>query len=275
MLNAVLSVPVVTLLLHCDAQLYGGVLRACFAPGFCVDTYLRGHTLTFSAPRHLRRVVERNLYPVCVSGPVERDVTAAFDLCAYRVRHGSGHIKILVSYASDHRSGTGPVGTRPDVDVNTLQVGRLGLGIRTVPPSLAMHPSPLQHIIAGCAARRFRVVDEPATEDDENFLLRRMRSLVARGWTHGGERVARAEPVPDVDCPICLGSHNPDAPEDWVALQPCGHLFHRRCLGAYVREHVRRQAVYPRTTRCAMCRASVRLYELVPGLDTPPPAITG
>ena len=264
-MDTLLRYPVVRAMLKVDAHVYGNVVRECFVPNADVAGYLdAGGTITLYARRSMQDVAERGIYDLCTADPRKISITSDYTQYEYMVRSKGGRRphRVLVSYISDFREQNGRVGTITDFDVNLLQLNRLGLSIKSIPKSIDRHPCPLAHLMDACGSKTLRVVNDPTTESNENFIVQRIADMATRGWKHRGCRVQYCDaPSNDTTCPICLEG---DERSDWVRLEPCGHMYHHTCLRLYANEHTRRQAVYPRTVKCPLCRDPIKSYELAP-----------
>ena len=69
-----------------------------------------------------------------------------------------------------------------------------------------------------------------------------------------------------VECPICLSDGNPGGvngpsgqENQWMALEDCGHVLCRKCLGLHLKHHHTREGDYGHgdSPRCPICRGEI------------------
>ena len=262
-LCALLDLPPVHALLKNGGTVYGNAVREALA-GTPVVPYLTQAPVVGSLPRHLQPILDRDLYDLVISS---RRLEARSDYMTieYRLRVAEPRFEctMLVHFVSEFRIlESSSHGTRVDCDVNLVAVTREGLQLRRLPQSLVSHPAPLTQVLKNIARRRFVIVAEPQSEAEERWLLERRESLRRRGWCSVGSAVeALAEAPEEADCAICLGC-GVDDDETWIRLRACRHAFHQCCWLDHVRSSIGRQAVYPRTVACPLCRGSIAYCDM-------------
>ena len=257
-----LNFPVVQSLLQCDTRVYGNVVRELCRPYCDITTYLRSSAIVAYVSRGLQNVVERSIHQFATKREAFA-VTPDYSIYRYRVNLDSTtQTTMYVTFTSEFRTTFSGIGSVLDFDVSSLELDRTGIRFRTIPPTLQTHPCPLQFVLDACGNEEFTIVREPDDGDGENFILARIARLCRIGWRHAGCLLTPMAAVPaDFKCSICIDHDNAQA---CLAIGPCGHTFHEKCLAEHCQKTTRRQPIFPRIVSCPLCRHKIKSHELAP-----------
>ena len=221
-LNELLLIPFTHVLFQCDFTIYGNAVREavrCRQPGG-IMSHVRNNAMVAYGPRSSQDALERGLHFYYAAPPrnhVHPITTPAPGVTAVRY---SLHLDdddprattdLVVSFVSVFsRQHTESLASRNDFDVSMLEVDRMGLRLRRVPPALRTHPCPLQHVISQCLSSRLDVYAEPLGHTADAFIASRLRAMLSRGWTFASAGIRTSPPPMDDRCAICLHGGDSD-----------------------------------------------------------------
>ena len=230
----------ITSMLKNNVTLYGELLRRVIIMKDTTYKYLKeiGQINGF-ANIVFKDIIERDLYEHIESIHVYENTKDYFKYVGYTLKYNSFTIKLYIlyiinSYSSSRLGLTDIVKVHSNVylDINLIQLDRVGLRLLYIPEIYINCPNPFQTICSNIIENKFNVLENNIIVN--NTSIHYIYTLLDLGWKNAGKiaKILCWEKKNSHDsCSICF--EQPICSENIIQL-PCKHSFHADCWKDFI-----------------------------------------